>query len=521
MAVLYYIRDELGGQKPVYTLDDDALQSGIKQTYLDICLETAADGASCDYVRYNQPGGPYVFADGAIDYASYMRDTMGVTGGKNYERWGRAYYKVGNVFVNKIFDDERKLFKQEIFPDVQSPFETFVKIGITIAAMSALGPIATKLGASMIGPNLAAQYPALASAIGNTFLQTAANGGDVEKAVTSVATGFVGGQVGSFAQGVSDSQVIGKIAAGATSSIISGGNILPAIASPIISSVANDVISNLSTPSGGSMMDFDYSGDYDYSSVDVPDVAYSTDPVFSFDGNFSDMVDYNYAGPIDTGMPPIKTDFSPDYFPDAGGVFTFGDFGGFGDTSSNYHDPAYDDTSGGGDYIPGLPGVTPEINFPDSSSIPDPSIFLPDFQTSGGSNVPTTSGGTDWGAALARLGTIALQVYQQQGNKNIKAVSQSVRLPDGSVQVVNKNGTVTTRTPSGQTTTTQLPPGQPYRFPDGSVVMNNGNGTYTQQTASGQIATQQYGSLGAGGMGGVSLPILAGGALLLLLVMKK
>jgi hypothetical protein len=115
---------------------------------------------------------------------------------------------------------------------------------------------------------------------------------------------------------------------------------------------------------------------------------------------------------------------------------------------------------------------------------------------------------------------MALQVYMQQKQPNIKAATQAVRLPGGGVQVVNKNGTVTTTSPNGQTTTTQIPPGQPYRFPDGTIVMNNGNGSYTRQTATGQLSTVQYG--GAGSLvSGNNLPLLAGGALLVFLLMRK
>lgn len=519
MSILYYVRGENGIQQPVYSLDDDTLGRGVRKTYYEICMETAADGQSCDYVKYAQPGGPYVFPDGRVDYASYLRDAWGITSGKNFEQWGSALYKVGNFYINKLFDENRRVILQQVLPDKQSPFEQFVKIGMTIAAVSALGPLAGQLGSSIVGPQLAAQYPALASAVGNTFLQTAINGGDIGKAVTSVATGYIGGQVGGFVQGVSDSQIIGKIAAGATGAVINGGNILPAIAGPIISSVANDVVSSLSTPSAGSTMDYGFGDDgytFDDSfDLDTPDFSGTAGPVFMPTDVYSGMDSFDS---FDSGNLDDLSFSSDGNFGGADYVYTFGD------SSSNYHDPVYDADP---DYTPIFGGVTPQLpsDFPGGSgeiSIPDPSIYLPDYQVTGGSNIPTTQGGTDWGAALAKLGTMALQIYQQQRSPAIKSATTSVRLPDGSIQVVNRNGTVTTRSPNGQTTTTQLPPGQPYRFPDGSIVMNNGNGSYTEQNMAGQVSTRQYGNVGGvGGIGGVSLPILAGGALLVFLALKK
>lgn len=103
----------------------------------------------------------------------------------------------------------------------RSPWQGVVFIAGFVATAMGLPAI---IGEAVLGAELAATYPAAANAVGTVATRTVLTGGDVESAVRSAATGFVGAEFGDFAGQVVDSPAIGAAAGAATTAALSGGD---------------------------------------------------------------------------------------------------------------------------------------------------------------------------------------------------------------------------------------------------------------------------------------------------------
>lgn len=123
---------------------------------------------------------------------------------------------------------------------------------------------------------------------------------------------------------------------------------------------------------------------------------------------------------------------------------------------------------------------------------------------SGGSDVPANvpplspveSGGTSWNSVLQTVSTTALTALQlYKAYQSAGAPAPKAGLPS---QVVNANGTITTRSPNGTSSTTKPATGQPYVMADGTIMMNNGDGTYTLIAPNGSRTTKRYADTGGG-----------------------
>lgn len=106
---------------------------------------------------------------------------------------------------------------------------------VTSFTLGAAG-LAASIGSAVIGPELAAAYPALAQGIGQAALSTAMNGGDVKAGVMSAVTGGIGGAVGSGVASFTDSSILGSVASSVTKTAISGGDLQQAALMSLASS---------------------------------------------------------------------------------------------------------------------------------------------------------------------------------------------------------------------------------------------------------------------------------------------
>lgn len=110
----------------------------------------------------------------------------------------------------------------------------------------------------------------------------------------------------------------------------------------------------------------------------------------------------------------------------------------------------------------------------------------------------------DW-SQLFKTATSALKIWQSSNSPTPKYATP-VQTSAGTV-VPNKNGSITTTSPTGNVTLAPMPVGQPFTFPDGTTVQNNGNGTYTVTRFDGTTNTMRYPSA----MTGINPMIVYGG----------
>ena len=138
-------------------------------------------------------------------------------------------------------------------------------------------------------------------------------------------------------------------------------------------------------------------------------------------------------------------------------------------------------------------------------------------------NVPTPTG-TDLTSIIATVTSAAqsaIQLIKAWNTVGAPAprVSAPVRLASGAITTPNRDGTITTRLPSGQTTVGAMPVGVPYVFSDGASVVNVGDGTYQTINPDGSVRTAplyvpKTGAAAKSGVG--ALAVIGLGALLLL-----
>jgi hypothetical protein len=94
--------------------------------------------------------------------------------------------------------------------------------------------IGAAIGQAVLGAQTAAAYPALANAIGQVSIRTVLTGGDVEGALKSAATGFVGGEFGDLVGTALDSDVIGIAASAATEAALQGEDARKAVLTSLV-----------------------------------------------------------------------------------------------------------------------------------------------------------------------------------------------------------------------------------------------------------------------------------------------
>jgi hypothetical protein len=196
----------------------------------------------------------------------------------------------------------------------RSDFITGVFLVGTVVLTAGVGAgMFAEIGASVIGAEAAAAYPALAEGIGQVAVSTALNGGDVERAVKGTVIGLAGGVAGAEVAGAVDSAAAGSAAAAATRAALAGGDIKGAA----LQSLA------VSGIKGGSAMLGDYFDDQ--TPINYAPAPSPTDyPDFASDITAPADVSYAFGGDIMTGFNPSGMDaITPSL-------------------AIGYHDPVYD-----------------------------------------------------------------------------------------------------------------------------------------------------------------------------------
>lgn len=355
--------------------------------------------------------------------------------------------------------------------------ETFAAIAslAAIAVSVAFPALGAYIGSAVMGPELAAAYPLVATGIGNVAIQTTLSGGDIQGAMVGALSGGLGSGVGGFVAGATESAVIGNVAAAATKTAIVGGNIEQAVAGSLLSSglsSATSLFTAISAPTTGSLGMFDDFGG------EIP----------------------NVAAPVSYG------DALPVSFDPVSGAAPVYDWGWMGAGVDPLATGVYDST----------PLSSPDSIDPGGSTL----AVNPTAPPPSPSGVIASSGGAD----LTQLALTALKfvgAWQSAGQPALKASNATTQ--------ANANGTMTVRNPNGTTSTVKMPVGTPYLTTTGELVTNNGDGSFTSIDSRGTVSTQRYpatslATFGSGiTIGGMTLSptVLAVGAVAAILLLRK
>lgn len=341
--------------------------------------------------------------------------------------------------------------------------------------------VAQLLGAQILGPALAATYPALASVIGNVAFGTVFSGGNVAQAVSMAAAGYIGGVVGGGVVSATGLDSLGKVTAAATSAAITGGNVDKAIATSLIMSGARSM-DQIFTPDPA----IHYTTDLPPN--DVPGMLYPARELFT-PNPYAMTNDPWDIGGLFLGVDPIST--TPETTP----------------TDTTLFPPAAESP----------PASAFAYPIPEVTTGPGNTYYGP-AGTNGDSGINLQS---VTAAAMAAVSLV--RAFQQTGGvvQNPAAANRTVNASTGLVVTRGVNGAVEqTRPAVGVATVTS----------DGGLMVNNGNGTFDYVSPTGQRTTRNYttaatNALAASGaaFGGVSTQtlMLAGGGLLALLLLSK
>lgn len=413
----------------------------------------------------------YVFKDASIGNVVNPRD-------------GSHYYGLNALYVTQI-DRFQYAFVLTFTADGYPVFVTIAKDqgsdwvdyrgGIIFVASVVISAGFSSLGAS-IGQAMFAgtSVPAsVATAVGNVAVSTVLNGGDVQGAVVGAVSGGVGGAAGSIAASATDAQWIGSAAAAATSAAIRGGDLTQAVGMSLLTSGAKNM------------------EDFLFPSTDVSDFSN-----MDFDGSLlgtGDTTGYTFGGDVTTGYN------SPGYYTDSNGVQY-----GY-DASGDLVVIDQVDANGIGYYT----DPQGDVMVADSSQPTQEVVTNP-------ANLPAPSGSgassnTNYGALIA-AGLSLVKAYQAAQNPAVRTYTQSTQ--------ARANGTVA-QVVAGHVVTTKPPVGVPFQMANGGIITNNGDGTFTTISPTGQTTTTAYaGNLGVGSssINSTTLLIAAAGlgALLLL-----
>lgn len=391
-----------------------------------------------------------------------------------------------------------------------SPWRGVVFIAGFVATAMGLPAI---IGEAVLGAELAASYPAAANAIGQVATRTVLTGGDVEGAVRSAATGFVGAEFGDFAGQAVDSPAIGAAAGAATTAALQGGDARAAALQALLQRAKvsdffpgepTDIDPGLYFPADDTAPTVLLEGD-----ISLDDLGLSID-LDSILGNLE--FPENLTIPADAIIPD-----------DVGNLFTVD--GHFVELSAEqYLESLYPDEGGnirgpdnsvilsadeGIRYLDDPEGLADALRRkiePLQGQTTIAPLTVPNLRPI---NIPPPAGQTktpiiDWAKTADQLLKTAVSI-----GGSIKAISTGNFRPQYGVS------------PYG---TARPPVGVPVRQADGSMVVNNGNGTQTIRYPDGRVQTipSTYTSTGmAGGYGQSLIPgvpntaLLIGGGLVL------
>lgn len=143
------------------------------------------------------------------------------------EGHGNVGYDVS--FSNQGFNIVPNWASSSDLTDIRQQARTIGSLAVSMILPLAGINVAAQIGQAALGPVFGTVSPTIAAAVGQTALSTAFNGGDVEKAVRDVTLNLVasnvGGRVGDYTTDLTESQLTGKLAAAATSAVVSGKDV--------------------------------------------------------------------------------------------------------------------------------------------------------------------------------------------------------------------------------------------------------------------------------------------------------
>jgi hypothetical protein len=539
--VSYFINKRVGNQRFPFNISLDGKKWLVNgATNVEINMGGCGRMGTCPTVVCLLPSGQGVKSGSDVATTGVLFESVGVWNDQN-----------AGVVVR--FSGDIPYFLPVLRPVHHSSdtFKEFVTMGVMALAMFVPG-FQTYAGSYIFG-SLASAYPALTAAATSALINTALNGGDVEAAVKSVATQYVGGSIGNVVSGVSDSAALGRLANAAATAAARGGDVeqavlmatlqmAPAVAASATENLFTPAIQPIDTPAAyfDPVYDAPLPAEPTMSIFDIPSQAPVLDDI-EYD-NFDFSVGGDFSG---FEIPPLHLDMSGDPMFDSSALNT-----------------ANLDSQ----YVPTTPGVLSPLEYDpvstfsgDSGILPVTDTFVPtmaptmtpavqplsttdawggETEGSGGdsdssffSNISfsdVVSGISNTAIALLRVN----QAYRAAGSPSIQPATRTT--VSGANQTVRADGTIITTDPmTGATTVNRAPVGVPYVLPNGSVVTNNGDGTYTTITTSG-ARTSQYAPItsSAGSIGGVltgstmvpgvpNWAIVGGGAVALALLLKR
>lgn len=372
-------------------------------------------------------------------------------------------------------------------------------LSMAFAAASIIVPgINAVIGQALFSKATIAAYPALTTIATGTVVQTVLTGGDVERAVQLSVAAYVGGSVGNFVKGVSDSQALGALANTAAKTALVGGDMGKALASTVLR-IAPDAVAELAageSPAGPAL-----------SPVADPATVTIAQPGAIVD-DYSAMIDAAaYSGN------PFGDPFTVAPSFDAGPII----------------DPTYDATADPwATLAPGVPGfeLPPDLLLTDYALPTDLPPLQYTIPTGGpmmtpppvvieppGSTAPAASPfdlnslvkNVTYAAETALRLSTAWRASKYPGiNASARVVSQN-----GAQTVVSDSGEVLTRGADGRVTKTRPAVGEPRLTTGGNIVINRGNGTFELISSTGERRIVQYGA--ASNFGG-AVTVSSGGA---------
>lgn len=378
---------------------------------------------------------------------------------------------------------------------------------VVLAAVGA--PIASQIGSAVLGPTMAASYPALATGIGQAAMSTLMNGGDIQKGVTSAVASYVGAGAGSQVATASGIDALGSATAAATRAFINGGDVTAAVTQSLLQNGVSSMQSLLlsgtgdsfdatdydasSFGSGGGTLD-DFTDEYgisytqdawgDWSVVDIPDVTMPNAP-------FTDAYGISYAMDAAGDWQVVDTPGvnMGSYYTDENGI-TYGV-----DANGDLAVVDFVDENGIG-YATDAQGDLMVVDAPTSADISQSATVT---DNNGSVAIGQATGSANYSGLITSLATTALSLV----GAYVKAGAPAIRAGTATT-TVNSNGTVTTRNANGTVTVSKPAVGTPYVTAGGSLVTNNGDGTYTTVNPNGQISTQQYAATSSSLLGGMN-----------------
>jgi hypothetical protein len=353
----------------------------------------------------------------------------------------------------------------------QSIGEAFAELaGMAFAAASFFVPgVNAAIAGAIFSPATIAAYPALTTITTNTIVQTALNGGDVERAVQLSVAAYVGANVGGFVAGVSDSKALGTLSSAATRAALTGGDVEKAVVSAVVSlapdalrgvDVAGPALSPVADPDklaietpGPMMNDYDYG--YGYSTGD----AFTLTP----EGVAPELSAFNVSNDAVSLFDLNSSEVTPAFSLDDSLIMGAYDYAPLDDL------PAYQYTIPTGGPVIDVPAVVVE-----AANVETPAAAAP---------LAPAASSVDFGTIVknvtfAAQSALALtQAWNAAKNPTINATARTTT--QGKTVSASDSGLIQTTTQSGQVVAQKPAVGQPQMTTTGNLIVNNGDNTYT------------------------------------------